>query len=469
VLGFGARIRDPPTVTQGTTVPSLVGGSPQDADTVLVIRWGAPAADGPATVLGPGATVLGRDPDCAGCLPSVEISRKHAEIRWVGGVPMLRDLDSTNGVFLNQRRVTQAPVRPRDVIRLGDWVGVLTLAARDNPAAWTFEEIIPGYWAGPSLLAALAPARRVAGSDLPIVIEGETGAGKEGAARAIHGWSGRAGRFVGLNCAALPETLAEAELFGFRKGAFTGADRTSLGHLRTAHGGTLLLDEIADLPLAVQAKLLRAIEEREVLPLGESGPASVDVRPLAATQSPLRRAVEEKRFRGDLFARLDGFHLAIPPLRERVEEIPFLFRRLIDKHGGGARPPRLDPLLVERLCAYAWPFNVRELTLLARRLVALHPNAERLESAMWSQPAPDAGRAPPAGAAAPVDEAGRAGQDVDAETFAAALRENQGNVKQTAAALGISRGRAYRLIEQLDSLDLDVIRGQTPGRSTPGD
>ena len=193
---------------------------------MLVIRWVAPAVDGPATVLGPGVTVLGRDPECAGCLPSTEISRKHAEVRWVGGVPMLRDLDSTNGVFVNQRRVTQAPLRSRDVLRLGDWVGVLALAPRADPAAWAFEEIIPGYWAGPALLAALAPARRVAASDLPIVIEGETGAGKEGAARAVHGWSGRAGRFVGLNCAALPETLAEAELFGYRKGAFTGADRT---------------------------------------------------------------------------------------------------------------------------------------------------------------------------------------------------------------------------------------------------
>ena len=459
-------------VTQGTTVPSMVGGSPQDAEAALVIRWVGPVSDGPATVLGPGVTVLGRDPECTGCLPSAESSRRHAEIRWAGCVPMLRDLDSMNGVFLNQRRVTQAPLRARDVLRLGDWVGVLALAPRHDPAAWVFEELIPGYWAGPSLLAALAPARRVAASDLPIVIEGETGAGKEGAARAVHAWSGRAGRFVGLNCAALPETLAEAELFGYRKGAFTGADRTSPGHLRGAHAGTLLLDEIADLPLPVQAKLLRAVEEREVLPLGESGPASVDVRLLAATQGPLRRAVEEKRFRGDLFARLDGFHLAIPPLRERAEEIPFLFRRLIETHGGGARPPRLDPLLIERLCVYEWPFNVRELTLLARRLVALHPSAELLESAMWVQPAGGGGRVQSPGtrgAGAPAaDDVGRATQGVDPETFAAALRENQGNVKQTAAALGISRGRAYRLIQQLDSLDLDGIRGQTPVRPTRG-
>jgi transcriptional regulator with PAS, ATPase and Fis domain len=262
----------------------------------------------------------------------------------------------------------------------------------------------------------------------------------------------------------VPESLAEGELFGYRKGAFTGADRANPGHLRAAHGGTLFLDEVADLPLPVQAKLLRAIEEREVIPLGETMAAKIDVRVLTATQAPLRRAVDEKRFRGDLFARLDGFTLAIPPLRERVEEVPFLFRKLLDKHAGVLPGRRLDPLLVERLCVYDWPFNVRELTLLVRRLVALHPQAEVLTAAMWPDPTPPG---PRTGDGAGDDRA-RASQEIDPEAFLVALRENQGNVKQTAAALGISRGRAYRLIEQIDSLDLDGMRRSLPGRPTPG-
>ena len=452
-------------MTQGTTVPSAVRGSPRDTEAVLAIRWVAPEEDGRLTAIGPGATLLGRDPDCAGALPSTEISRKHAEIRWIGAIPMLRDLDSTNGVFLNgQRLSTQAPLRARDVVRLGDWVGVVTSVRRDAPGAWVFEEIIPGYWGGAVLLEAFAAARKLAASDLPIVIQGETGAGKEGAARAIHDWSGRRGRFVGLNCAALPETLAEGELFGYRKGAFTGADRANTGHLRAAEGGTLFLDEIADLPLPVQAKLLRAIEEREVVPLGETTPVRIDVRLLAASQGPLLKAVDEKRFRGDLYARLQGFALAIPPLRDRIEEVPFLFRKLLARAAGGGGAPRLDPLLVEKLCAHGWPFNVRELALLARRLAVLHPGVATLDAAMWTEP--------PAAAAPsrPAEEPARGtGADVDADAFLLALRANQGNVKSTAAALGISRGRAYRLMEQLDALDLDEIRKPAPGPSNrPG-
>src|SRR5262249_12666000 len=157
--------------------------------------------------------------------------------------------------FLNGRAVTNAPLRLRDVIRLGDWIGVVTALAADAPERWSFEEIIKGYWGGPMLQAALTPARLAAPSDLSIIIQGKTGTGKEGAARAIHDWSKRAGPFVALNCAALPENLAESELFGHQKGAFTDAVRSNPGHLRAANGGTLFLDEVVDLPAAIQAKL----------------------------------------------------------------------------------------------------------------------------------------------------------------------------------------------------------------------
>jgi len=434
-----------------TTIPdAVVGGS--SASTGLAIRWVFPSSEGSITQLGSGATLFGRDASCAGCLPSASVSRTHAEIRWVpGSAPMLRDLDSTNGVFINGRRVKQAPMRTRDVLRIGDFIGILVALPADGSTGWTFQEVTAGYWAGPVLLAALAPARLAAATDLPVIIQGETGAGKEGAARAIHIWSGRKGPFMALNCAALPEALAEGELFGYRKGAFSGADRAHPGLLRAAEGGTLLLDEIADLSLAIQAKLLRAVEQREVVPLGESKPAGIDVRLLAATQGPLRHAVDERRFRGDLLARLQGLTVQIPALRERVEEVPFLFARLIEQHRGPSAPPRLDPLLVERLCAHDWPFNVRELALLARRLLALHPDATVLDhNALAERPATEEAVA----ADAPAD----GGADPDPAAVLAALRADRGNVKRTAATLGISRGRLYRLMERIGSVDLEEIR-----------
>jgi transcriptional regulator of acetoin/glycerol metabolism len=351
----------------------------------FAIRWVFPADDGPTTVLHPGATMLGRDSECAGYLPSASVSRRHAEIRWdPGGPPMLRDVESRNGVFLNGRTTTKAPLRPGDVLRLGDWIGIVAaFQAPEGLPAWSFQQFTEGYWGGPLLAARLGPARLVAGSDLAVILQGATGTGKEGAARAIHEWSGRSGPFVAVNCAAIPETLAESELFGFRKGAFSGADRASTGLLRAAHEGTLFLDEIADLPLATQPKLLRALERREVVPVGESAPVPIDIRLVTATQVPLRQAVQEKRFRSDLLARLEGLTVMLPSLRERAEDVPFLLTKLLEQRGRSPSP-RLDPLLVERLCLYDWPFNVRELSQFVRRVVALYPDAEILQHTLLS-------------------------------------------------------------------------------------
>jgi DNA-binding NtrC family response regulator len=353
----------------------------------FAIRWVFPPDDGAATVLEPGGTALGRDAECAGYLPSASVSRRHAEIRWVpGGVPMLKDVASRNGVFLNGRLISQAPLRAGDVLRLGDWIGILTAIPASGLPAWTFQEFTSGYWGGPLMLARLTPARLVAASDLSVIVQGATGTGKEGAARAIHEWSGRTGPFVAVNCAAIPENLAEGQLFGYRKGSFTGADHTSSGLIRAAHGGTLFLDEVSDLPLAIQPKLLRALERREVVPLGESKPIFVDLKLVTATQESLRKAVEEKKFRPDLLARLEGLTVLLPSLRERAEDVPFLLSKLLEIHGRAASPPRLDPLLVERLCLYDWPFNVRELTQFVRRVVALHPDADVLDAAVFTRP-----------------------------------------------------------------------------------
>ncbi len=438
---------------QKTTIPDTVLAGPSGAGSTMAIRWVSPSNDGLLTPLEPGTTTLGRDPGCTAALPSASVSRRHAEIRWaVGGAPLLLDLNSTNGVFVNGQAIKNATLGARDVVRLGDWVGIVVSLAGNGSEPWSFRQLTPGYWGGPILQSALAPAKLVAVSDLPVIIQGETGSGKEGAARAIHAWSGRRGAFVALNCAALPEALAEAELFGYRKGAFTGAERASAGYLRAAEGGTLFLDEIAELSLPIQAKLLRAVEQRELCPLGESTPVAIDVRLLAATQGPLGQAVAQKRFRGDLLARLSGLTVVIPPLRHRSEEIPSLFAKIVEQFGGRDAAPRFDSTFIERLCTHTWPFNIRELTLLARRLLALHPHAAVLDHTVLKDgPGAELGLA----------ESRRTTQEMpapDSGTFLAALRAHNGNVKATAEILGISRGRAYRMMEKLDALDLASLR-----------
>ncbi len=211
--------------------------------------------------------------------------------------------------------------------------------------------------------------RRVARSQAPVAITGESGSGKELAARAVHDCSGRRdGPFVAVNCGAIPEQLVEAEFFGYRKGAFTGADNDRDGFFQTAKGGTLFLDEVADLPLAMQVKLLRAIQERSVRRVGGMNEESVDVRLISATHQNLAQCVMQGRFRQDLFYRLNVIDIRIPPLRERNEDIPLLARHLLAML---APELRLSDGAIDKLSAYDFPGNVRELGNILERSAAL--------------------------------------------------------------------------------------------------
>lgn len=398
--------------------------------------------------------VFGRGEESDVVLPGTEISRRHAELRLAGDAPFIRDLESSNGVFVRGARVRESPLAAGDVVRLGEWVGVVAVI-RDGEPTPAFAEIAPGLLGGPALALALALGLRAASSNLPLVLQGETGTGKELTARAIHQLSGRQGPFVGVNCAALPEALAEAELFGYRRGAFTGAESAHIGHFRSAQRGTLLLDELTDLSLPVQAKLLRVLEERRVLPLGESAPTALDVRVIAATQQSLAEAVLEKRFRADLFARLDGLTVKLPPLRERPEDIGYLVHELLRKHSGG-QGIAVEPLLIERLCLYDWPLNLRELDLLVRRLLVLHAH----EPILKVDHLPERMRDPAALVAAteltnrPLPAPGDA---PELSQLIAQLKHYKGNLTRAAAELGISRQRAYRLVAGGD-LDLASFR-----------
>lgn len=234
----------------------------------------------------------------------------------------------------------------------------------------------------PSWLKAVQRAQQAAASDADVLIEGESGTGKELVARLIHRLSPRRARpFVAVNCAAFPDTLLESELFGHTKGAFTGANIAKPGKFELAHGGTLLLDEIGEMPLLLQPKLLRALQEREFDRLGDTRPVHVDLRVLATTNRSLARLVSEGKFRADLYYRLNVIPLALPPLRERSGDIRELAEYFLRLYAPAGKPMQLSPELIGRFESYRWPGNVRELANCIRRLIALAPGCDIVESA----------------------------------------------------------------------------------------
>ncbi|MEV8469452.1 sigma-54 dependent transcriptional regulator [Ralstonia sp. UNC404CL21Col] len=243
--------------------------------------------------------------------------------------------------------------------------GNADLAERTN-------DLLPGHSA--AMQEVRRSLMRLARSMAPVVISGESGSGKERAARAIHALSSRAARpFVAVNCGAIPENLMEAEFFGYVKGAFTGADSDRQGFFQAANGGTLMLDEVADLPLTMQVKLLRALQERRVRKIGESREDPVDVRVVCASHQNLARLVAAGRFREDLFYRLNVLELRMPTLRERAEDVPVLAGVLLEQLAsryGDPRPKRLTRPALQQLCAYPFPGNVRELENLLERAYA---------------------------------------------------------------------------------------------------
>lgn len=428
------------------------------------------------TPLRDGKLSVGRDERNDIVIAARGVSRIHAEIVWNAPLWLLRDVNSTNGTFLNRARVSEAPLRPNDVIRLGDAVGVV-VGGHDGPLLPQFRRVQEGLYAGSRFAARLAELERIAGSPLAIVLEGETGVGKEQVARAVHRWSKRTGPLVSVNCAAVPEQLAESELFGHRRGAFTGATEARLGHLRSAERGTLFLDEVLELPLAVQAKLLRALEAREVVPLGETQAQPLDIRVVCAAQRSLSDCVQRGSFRSDLLARLAEYRFVIPPLRDRREDVPQLFAQLLADACGG-QTPALSPKLVELLCTTQWPQNVRQLRSVARQMAVLHSHEPVLDvrhfpaqmddavvHAEIATPSPTLNGAhamhapvrssmpPSSGVRGQTQQYARARDLADLERLVAALHEQSGHLGKASQQAGISRQRAQRLLERYPEHD----------------
>jgi Nif-specific regulatory protein len=304
-------------------------------------------------------------------------------------------------------------------------------------------------------IVSISPAMRdvfrlmesAAASPITVLIEGETGTGKELVARGIHRTSTRAdGPFIAINCAAMAENLLESELFGHRKGAFTGALQDRRGLFEAANGGTIFLDEVGEMPAAMQAKLLRVLQEGEVTPVGDERPRRVDVRVIAATNRDLAAEVKGGRFRQDLFYRIGAFPVRLPPLQERREDVPVLAERFLAAAAArhGKRVAGIDPAVLDRLAAYAWPGNVRELQNEIERAVALCPDGERIGLELTSPklagtPVGPDPAASAVGALAPTEPLRDARERFEIQYLRSVLRAQEGNVSRAARVLGLSR------------------------------
>ena len=328
-------------------------------------------------------TIIGRDPWCDLVLSDPRISGQHCEIVLGNEEIRLRDLGSTNGTYCMGLHAVEVIVEPDLAIRIGDTK--LRLQRGEGKRVLERSPFDPtGRLIGttPAMQRLFDMMERVAQLQLSVILLGETGVGKTAVARAIHDTSPRTKQpFVSLNCGALPPELVESTLFGHVKGAFTGAHRNAAGIFEQADGGTVLLDEIGEMPLPLQPKLLHVLESRRVRPVGGQTEVEVDVRLIAATHRPLSQDVTDGRFRRDLYYRIAGLELTIPPLRERTADLPLLAQSMLTSYAedagrGSAGPQFLHGISEEamrKLEAHSWPGNVRELDNVISRGVALAP------------------------------------------------------------------------------------------------
>ncbi len=363
-----------------------------------------------------------------------------------------------------------------NALKLGALEGEITRMKKRVAGTLTFRDIITR---SPAMHRVLDLGKRAAQSQIPILIEGESGVGKELIARAIQGTSDRKAKpFITVNCGAIPEKLVESILFGHEKGAFTGANERHAGKFQEAHGGTLFLDEVGELPPEIQVKLLRALQDGEIDPVGSRRPVKVDFRLISATNQSLAKLVESGDFRDDLYYRLNVFPIRVPPLRERREDIPELVRHFTARFAaeeGKTSLRSVDPAAMELLVAFQWPGNIRQLENAVFRAVVL-ADGDSLSPAEFPQIAAhlgDRGMAATASTAehalqfAPIEEGEprlpifrdgevRALSDIETDLIKLALDHYGGRMSLVARRLGIGRSTLYRKLRELDPTGTDV-------------
>jgi len=369
------RVHSDRTTTAEEDTPS---STPRRAQPVLVLLFECDAPFRPSSrhLLGSTSTVLiGRGAERSWRRDGAELTLRVADDRVSSAHARLtrgpdgwtfEDLESKNGSALNGSRVTAALLRDGDVLECGRTFFLFAhrpFEIHDPPDASSSDLAPPAaplLTLSASLERDLAKLAQVAPTAVPVCLRGDTGSGKGVVAATVHELSRRPGPLVGVNCGAIPDMLVEAELFGSRKGAFTGALENRVGLVRSAEHGTLLLDEIGDLPLASQAALLRVLQEKQVVPVGAERAVAVDFRLITSTHRDLDQGVREGWFREDLYARISGFSLTLPPLRERREDLGIFIRAILGREAGGGAV-KLHPEAARALVRHSWPLNVREL------------------------------------------------------------------------------------------------------------
>jgi len=398
--------------------------------------------------LEPGTTRIGTAPSCQLRLSDSAVSRLHCEIRVESGGVRVADSGSTNGTYVNGLEIVEARLPGNARIDLGKTT--LMVEIRAEPIEIAFA---PRDHFGP-MLGASAAMRQVfhlmataAPTNTTVLFLGETGTGKELAARAVHEASKRAsGPFVSVDCGAIAEHLIESELFGHLQGAFTGATANRNGLFQEADGGTLFLDEIGELPMSLQPKLLRALEEREVRPVGSTQSRRVDTRVIVATNRPLARAVNLGTFREDLYYRLAVIEIVLPPLRDRIDDIMFLANRFYEDIMGS--DVQIPQEVLASIQGRSWPGNVRELRNFVERSAIL---GWGVSEPVTSGAAGDPSMSLEAYATAklPLKEARvRCLATFEAQYVLALLRKTGGNVTRAAKIAGVSRRYLHRLISE---------------------
>ena len=364
-----------------------------------------------------------------------------------------------------------------NALKLGALEGEITRIKKSAAGTLTFRDIITS---SPAMKQVIELGERAAKSHIPILIEGASGVGKELIARAIQGTGDRKAKpFITVNCGAIPEKLVESILFGHEKGAFTGANERHTGKFREAHGGTLFLDEVGELPPEIQVKLLRALQDGEIDPVGSRRPLKIDFRLISATNQSLATLVETGEFRDDLYYRLNVFPIRVPPLHERPEDVPELVRLFIARFAAEEGKPHLrgiDPTVMSVVSAYHWPGNIRQLENAVFRAVVLADGEQltlqefpQIAAQMGASSAEDSGfssapatpTVPSAQSAEPGVAAIRSGEmrslsDIETDVIKLALDHYGGRMSLVARRLGIGRSTLYRKLRELDPKATDV-------------